>query len=235
MVKPRNSAAASAVFIAQNRAGSVICAPWIDPPLPCLPSRRWGGRRIHDLDDGGLWSSDEAGETQIARGPRRAGSGSCPLARRAPSGRTATGDRPARPPHGRSARATGRRVVKAREEPANDGRTDNGHAGRQSRRNGNPLSQTGRGPAPRALPTLAGGRRRDDPPCAGTDAAAHVLLHPRPRLAASGALSGATDRGRSESAAAPSGRPVLQDLQSSRSGFIAESEMALGPDRVRRD
>ena len=152
MFKPRNSAAASAVFIAQNGAGSVICPPWIEPPLPSLPSRRWGGRRIHDLDDGGLWSSDEAGETQIARGPRRAGSGSCPLARRAPSGRTATGDRPARPPHGRSARATGRRVVKAREEPANDGRTDNGHAGRQSRRNGNPLSQTGRGPAPRALP-----------------------------------------------------------------------------------
>ena len=183
------------------RKSSVICPAWIGPPLPFLPSRRWGGRRIHDLDEGGLWSSDEAGETQIARGPRRAGSGSCPLARRAPSGRTATGKRPARPPHGRSARATGRRVVKAREEPANDGRTDNGHAGRQSRRTGNPLSQTGRGPAPRALPTFAGPAGGGDRSCAGTDAVAHVLLRPRPRLAASGALSGATDRGRSESAA----------------------------------
>jgi len=39
---------------------------------------------------------------------------------------------------------------------------------------------------------------------------------------------------RTESAATGSARAALQDLQPSRSGFSAESEMALGPDRVRR-
>src|SRR5690606_34741989 len=41
--------------------GSVLNAPEEEASLRSSASRRWGGRRIHDLDDGGLWSSDEAG------------------------------------------------------------------------------------------------------------------------------------------------------------------------------
>ena len=48
-------------------------------------SRRWGGRRIHDLDDGGLWLSDEAGKRRIS-GVLEGGGGCLSPARRTPEG-----------------------------------------------------------------------------------------------------------------------------------------------------
>ena len=50
-----------------------------------VSTRRWGGRRIHDLDDGGPWLSDEAGKRRIS-GVLAGVEWMAPPARRTPQG-----------------------------------------------------------------------------------------------------------------------------------------------------
>ena len=122
-----------------------------------LPSRRWGGRRIHDLDDGGLWSSDEAG-AKDSSGVLVGREWILPLARRAPmecgllsASQERRHVRPASGPATVPAEIRLGSNIRAANRRARDPTTARGVSLVETVI----ISQTGRGPAPRSLPTTA--------------------------------------------------------------------------------
>ena len=147
---------------------SVISPPWENARAHSLASRRWGGRRIHDLDDGGLWSSDEAG-AKGSSGVLVGREWILPLARRAPmecgllsASQERRHVRPAPKAAMSSAEIRLGSNIRAANRRARDPTTARGVSLVETVTN----SQTGRGPAPRSLPILTASlrKRRTDAP-----------------------------------------------------------------------